>query len=77
MLGQKAAPRDLRLSPDDLTSSGWRYSRALLLMRFACALIVYPALARLWPAPDSWWLAIPSAIMVKVGWRSPNATRRR
>lgn len=52
----EGCPRDLRLSSHDLMSSGWRHWRALLLMRLACALIVYPALDRLWPASDSWWL---------------------
>jgi uncharacterized membrane protein YphA (DoxX/SURF4 family) len=37
---------------------------ALLLMRLSCALVGFPALARLWPAPDSWWMAaIASAAM--------------
>lgn len=37
---------------------------ALLLMRLACAAIVFPTLARLWPAPAGGWRVALSAILI-------------
>ena len=36
---------------------------ALLLMRLSYALIAFPSLTRLRPAPDSWWLAAIASAM--------------
>ncbi len=48
---------------------------ALLVMRISYALIAFPALSRLWPAPASWWLAAAGSAAIALALLSGCGTR--
>lgn len=51
-------PKLISRYPDGVTGA------ALLLLRWSCASIAYPTLARLWPAHSGGWLALAAAALV-------------